>query len=154
MSGTDIERKSCRRRNCWPLCTLAYCGWLYWMSSGPVSVIATGFSGLDKLSHVAAYGLLAVLCVLSMERGARNWPPTALFWIPALFAAVYGISDELHQYFVPSRQADLLDWLADAAGGMAGSGGMALTRKYRFAWGGWAWIRLCTAGYGVPPEHD
>jgi len=32
----------------------------------------------------------------------------------------YGISDEIHQYFVPSRNSDILDALADICGSIAG----------------------------------
>jgi VanZ family protein len=37
-----------------------------------------------------------------------------------LSTALYGLSDEVHQYFVPFRTADPLDLLADALGGALG----------------------------------
>lgn len=37
-----------------------------------------------------------------------------------IFSVLYGVSDELHQYFVPNRLCDLYDVLADAAGAAAG----------------------------------
>jgi VanZ family protein len=36
-------------------------------------------------------------------------------------AALYGITDEFHQVFVPGRDADPLDWLVDVAGAAAGA---------------------------------
>jgi VanZ family protein len=62
----------------------------------------------DKVLHALVFGLLAVL--LYVLAGPR----TTL----AVFAAVVGIGvlDELHQAFVPGREADLADLLADAAG--------------------------------------
>jgi len=39
----------------------------------------------------------------------------------ARLGAVYGITDELHQYFVPSRSAEGLDALADALGSFLGA---------------------------------
>jgi len=37
-----------------------------------------------------------------------------------LSAAFYGMTDEIHQYFVPGRSADPWDWLADTVGANAG----------------------------------
>jgi VanZ family protein len=30
--------------------------------------------------------------------------------------SLYGVSDEIHQAFVPGRSSDVLDWMADTAG--------------------------------------
>jgi VanZ family protein len=37
-----------------------------------------------------------------------------------VFSALYGLSDEFHQLFVPRRQFDLKDLAADVAGGTIG----------------------------------
>ena len=37
-----------------------------------------------------------------------------------LCSSLYGISDELHQHFVPFRNADLMDALADIIGSVWG----------------------------------
>jgi VanZ family protein len=39
----------------------------------------------------------------------------------ALFAIIYGATDELHQLFVPGRNADLYDVFADGIGGLLGA---------------------------------
>jgi len=33
------------------------------------------------------------------------------------FCSLYGLSDEWHQSYVPGRQSDAMDWLADSIGG-------------------------------------
>ena len=43
-----------------------------------------------------------------------------LILISILSSSIYGISDELHQYFVPYRQADVMDALANILGSSAG----------------------------------
>ena len=40
--------------------------------------------------------------------------------LSVLLSCLYGISDEIHQYFVPYRSADLMDVLADMIGGIMG----------------------------------
>jgi VanZ family protein len=65
----------------------------------------------DKALHALVFGALAaMLWVLAGGRGAL-----------AVFGLVCGVGilDELHQAFVPGREADLADLLADAAGAAA-----------------------------------
>lgn len=38
-----------------------------------------------------------------------------------IFCVFYGFSDEVHQYFVPTRSADILDALADSIGSIIGT---------------------------------
>ena len=35
--------------------------------------------------------------------------------------SLYGLADELHQYFVPNRYADPVDWVADTLGSAIGA---------------------------------
>jgi len=37
-----------------------------------------------------------------------------------LFTIIYGATDEIHQYFVPNRDSDVFDWLADVVGALVG----------------------------------
>jgi len=46
-----------------------------------------------------------------------------LIVLSALSATLYGISDEIHQHFVPSRTADIADMIADVAGSIMGVAG-------------------------------
>ena len=65
----------------------------------------------DKALHAVVFGALAML--LWVLAGGRA--PLAIF------AIVLGVGalDEVHQVFVPGREADLADFLADAAGAAA-----------------------------------
>ncbi len=107
----------------WTLLTLAYCAFLFWLSSGPAPAPKDlDLPGMDKVAHAAAYGILAALVFTGMARSGRTWRPATLFWTALLFTAFYGATDEFHQWFVPSRSPDLLDWLADTVGALtAGS---------------------------------
>ena len=71
----------------------------------------------DKVSHLIAYFILAVLVYLTLiyQRKFRllfEKAPIATIII-CLF---YGALDELHQLLVPGRSAETLDWIADALG--------------------------------------
>jgi VanZ family protein len=80
-----------------------------------------GILGFDKLQHLAAYAVLAAAAGLWVPR--EKWKSRGLFFIAiaASIASVYGIIDEVHQYFVPGRDANVWDWIADAAGSVIGA---------------------------------
>lgn len=65
------------------------------------------FPHADKVMHGAAYCGLGVLGVVG------GWPR---LWLPFGVTVAYGAFDEVHQAFVPGRDASLLDLVADASG--------------------------------------
>jgi VanZ family protein len=106
---------------------------IFLASSVPnLDTVATGVS--DKSLHFVAYGALGVLLLraLAGARWAGVTPAAAAgAWV---LAVLWGVTDELHQAFVPGRTAALDDWLADAGGAIAGVGvvvAFALGRRGR-----------------------
>jgi len=87
-------------------------------SISQVPALPSGFT--DKDGHGLLYAGLAVL-VLRAASGA-TWDGVTLRAAAAAvaFAAVYGITDEFHQWFVPGRTADVNDWVADCTGAAIG----------------------------------
>jgi VanZ family protein len=81
----------------------------------------------NKTAHVAVYAVLTWLWwrALSSQRQAV-WP---VLGAALALTILYGISDEMHQYFVPGRHARVADVLFDTSGGLA----MALLLR-RFYW--------------------
>lgn len=71
----------------------------------------------DKLAHLGVYALLALSCGLAAPVPLRLAPGVGL-----LAALALGLLDEWHQAGLPGRQANLGDWLADAAGALLGAG--------------------------------
>lgn len=63
--------------------------------------------GIDKIAHFMLYAILGLLALRAHPR-----QPYPCF----LFCLMYGLSDEVHQTFVPLRQFELLDLCADALG--------------------------------------
>lgn len=75
-------------------------------------------AGFDKVLHLCAYMVLAFLFSLSLRQsGIRKY----VFLLAILLTSVYGISDEIHQSFVPGRDPSFGDLLADAVGAFGGS---------------------------------
>lgn len=85
----------------------------FWLSASPDAQGAESFLDFtppwDKLYHAGNFGVLAALL----------YPATGRAWLAVLIASLYGVSDEVHQAFVPGRSADALDWLADTVGALA-----------------------------------
>ncbi len=77
----------------------------------PPSPIA--FVGVDKVIHAGVY---ALLCGLLLWAARPTSVIAAFGW--AVLVALYGASDEWHQSFVPGREADPLDLVADAMGAL------------------------------------
>ncbi|MBF0611328.1 MAG: VanZ family protein [Magnetococcales bacterium] len=96
----------------WLLLLFGYCGWIYYLSSGPVSLGNFQFPGLDKILHMGAYGLMAAIAWQVLHRSP--WVDRTYLGAWA-WCALYGISDEWHQSFT-GRYPDVEDWVADVVG--------------------------------------
>jgi len=74
--------------------------------------------GADKIAHFGFYGVMGFLFVL-WRRETGTGTAVAVVWA-AIFAALLGAVDEVHQQWIPGRSMDILDWATDLAGGTAG----------------------------------
>ena len=74
------------------------------------------FAGVDKAAHVFAYGLLAGAFLYGLHPFTHTSKGGATALIVVIFCLLYGISDELHQSFIPGRDASVWDVVADMAG--------------------------------------
>lgn len=101
--------------------------WLYWLPAAAWALVIFALSaqpwlpgppgGLsDKHMHALAFGLLALACLFGLVRGEPQRLTSGRAAAAAVLAVLYGLSDELHQAFVPGRHADLADLAADAVG--------------------------------------
>ena len=94
----------------WIAALIAYASFVFIMSSMTMSggQPLLRFPGGDKVLHFLEFGLFYVLA----------WKAFCRHRIIAAFllTAFYAGSDEFHQIFVVTREASILDWLADIAG--------------------------------------
>jgi VanZ family protein len=78
----------------------------------------------DKSLHALLYSGLGALLVRARAGGWRRPVTRGIAAAAVVVATLYGISDEIHQYFVPPRQADVRDILADALGASLSAGAL------------------------------
>jgi len=74
---------------------------------------------LNTIAHFLEYLALAVCLTVALNSPRRKLWLTAL--IAIAIASLYGASDELHQYFIPGRNCDPVDWLVDTLGAVLGA---------------------------------
>ncbi|TKB76394.1 MAG: VanZ family protein [Nitrospira sp.] len=70
----------------------------------------------DKILHAGVYGGLALLAMRAFRYAAGPNGSRYAIGLAVAATALYGVSDELHQVFVPNRHPDVWDWVADTAG--------------------------------------
>lgn len=74
---------------------------------------------ISSLAHFCEYTVFGALlanalrCRLSLGRACV---------LAIVCASLYGVTDEIHQLFVPGRMCDPMDWLVDTLGASLGSG--------------------------------
>ena len=76
---------------------------------------------IRKLGHITEYAILAMLLWRGLRRGTRlHAKMSILFSLAWLAAAIFAVTDEFHQSFVPSRTASPLDVMIDICGAVVG----------------------------------
>jgi len=96
---------------------LAYAVLILIFSSIPdLSPPQLGFEYQDKLYHLMEYGVFSVLLFFALLNSKKDFLRKNVLFISLLIGASFGILDELHQKFIPGRQADVLDFTADFVG--------------------------------------
>lgn len=94
-----------------------YCAFIFWASSrSDLPEPEMKFPGRDKVAHLVVYGVMAAIITVGLYNHKRVHTALRQWSIPILFVLIYGVSDEIHQLFVPNRNFDLLDIVANTAG--------------------------------------
>ena len=131
-STAGIFRRAARQRSAgvvtkwlwyWgPVC--GYAGLIFYLSSlpNPEQTLPELFQLLsDKALHAVEYAVLGGLCYRAFRWGTNEPPAQRALLLAIIAASLYGLSDELHQSFVPMRESSWLDAVADAIGSAAGA---------------------------------
>src|SRR6266702_6239923 len=85
------------------------------------ATIAAIHFALRKLGHLTEYAIFAALLWRALRRGTHlQAKMSILFLVAWLAAAIFAVTDEFHQSFVPSRTASPIDIMIDICGAMIG----------------------------------
>lgn len=105
-------------RLCLKLAPFAYMALIWFLSSKPADAyMDTGYSweGAFKESlHLIEFGILYLLLILFFLIDRKLTTKTNI--LCAAIAIAYGITDEIHQSFVPARSATVIDFVKDTIG--------------------------------------
>jgi VanZ family protein len=104
----------------WTIVVL-YASLIFFVSSIEGSELDTGPPGIDKLLHLIEYLILSFLLYASFTKSSNKIKKGTIFLLSFSISALYGISDEIHQLFVPNRYFELLDILSDGLGSLIGA---------------------------------
>jgi len=75
----------------------------------------------DKVLHAVEFGILALLCYRAFRWAAGPVVARQALVLAIVTASVFGLTDEVHQLFVPFRESSWQDWLADTVGAVIGA---------------------------------
>ena len=101
---------------------LVWAGLIFWLSSlsvTPEPQAVREFPGWSQQAHFTLFLVLGALLYRAAATPQASGGSNIL--LPVVVGALYAISDEAHQAFVPGRQADVLDFAVDCAGLAAGT---------------------------------
>ena len=101
--------------------------WIYWIpaifymsfifylsSKSVVPGPSVSIPHYDKVMHFIIFAILSVLLLIALLKNEFKKP--VMFAI--LFTIIYAATDEFHQFFVPGRNMDFFDWIADSLGSL------------------------------------
>lgn len=114
-----MKRKPGKAVTNW-LAVVFYCAAIFIQSSYPSMARLDDVPFGDKYLHVAGYMFLGILFFRAFRSSHGENRLFAVSLLSIAASTLYGISDEIHQYFVPYRSADIRDVLADTAGSCLG----------------------------------
>ncbi|MCO5222027.1 MAG: VanZ family protein [Thermomicrobiales bacterium] len=133
---TELDERAPQRRTIpWyvaaaPLCVMVV---IFALSSRSQLPNLDGGRDIQSVAgHFLVYALLSATLTLLFR--SLGWGIVPAFVVAVLISALYGVSDEFHQSFVPNRDSDVHDLIVDCIGAVFGSLLMNMlveTRRHR-----------------------
>ena len=88
------------------------------------------FAYADKVVHFIEYGILGALLFFAFSKTTSIPNCYPLVLLCTLLSVIYGLSDEIHQLYVPTREFSFYDLLADMTGSLFFSYCSLIYRRY------------------------
>jgi VanZ family protein len=114
----------------WVLCVV-WAGVIFWFSAKTGSQIPGRFA---ELGHFGEYFIFGGLLYAALRASGQRAHAAS---IALIVASLYGVTDEIHQHFVPTRTPDVVDWGVDTLGAACGiivtRASLAFARRFRDA---------------------
>lgn len=111
-----------RRFTVYVVLLIVYMGIIFWVSSLPGEQLtpesALGIIISASVKHVSAYAILGILMSVVIAQVSNK--TLSIIFYSSTFSSCYGIFDEIHQYFVPTRYCTLLDMYINIIGSITG----------------------------------
>lgn len=96
----------------WLILSLAI---IYFSNQETVEFLNDPFYMEDKILHFTAYFIYGLTIQFALIN-STNYNSKKYYITIVLIGALFGLTDEIHQYFIPGRSSDILDWIADLLG--------------------------------------
>ncbi len=101
----------------WWTGVFAYAAAIFAVSSSPQPFgVQTLPPFADKIIHAGVFGGFSFTVRMALRRSRPGVSAVRLSLSAIAITVIYGLTDEVHQSFVPGREMDILDLAADAAG--------------------------------------
>lgn len=88
---------------------------IYVSNQENIDFLKNGFIFEDKILHFLAYFLYGLTIQFAFIN-SKNVNTKKFYITVIIIGALFALSDEIHQYFVKGRSADVFDWIADSLG--------------------------------------
>jgi VanZ family protein len=89
-------------------------------------VVHIPFGAPDYVAHATNYAVLGLLLTWGLAQGDWRAITPKLLLLSVLLAIVLGIGDEVHQSFIPGRDSEVKDVVADGIGAAVAAAGAAI----------------------------
>lgn len=101
---------------------------IFYVSSLTFETISYKPSIISILYHILAFFCFAFFLLISLVKGKEKY---LIFSLAILISIIYGISDEIHQFFVPGRACTIFDVGLDSIGILFASMIYLISIKFR-----------------------
>lgn len=97
---------------------ILWAGLIFYLSSRPGLAVGKGFVDFAtrKPAHIVVYSMLFILLVNALKSSYSTHSKKNILIVSFLLTILYGVSDEIHQSFVPLREGKISDIIFDTAG--------------------------------------